>query len=62
MSNQKKNPTERKDNEGESHINFWVPNDLMETVKIHAAKTKKSLKQIGIEALKAYMESQNKSI
>lgn len=59
MSSQKKASTVVKGRSGESHINFWVPDVLMEKIKIHSAKTKKSVKQIGIEALKAYIEAQN---
>jgi 5,10-methylenetetrahydrofolate reductase len=39
----------------EAHVNFWVPDELMERLKIHAAKNKKTIKQIGIEAFEQYL-------
>ncbi|GAB4042053.1 hypothetical protein [Spirosoma jeollabukense] len=39
----------------ETHVNFWVPEELMERLKIHAAKSKKTIKEIGNEALEAYL-------
>lgn len=39
----------------DSHINFWVPEELMERLKIHAARSKKTIKQIGIEALEQFL-------
>ncbi|GAB3225771.1 hypothetical protein [Spirosoma arcticum] len=40
---------------GEAHINFWVPEELMEQLKIHAIRSRKTIKQVGIEALEAYL-------
>lgn len=39
----------------EAHVNFWVPDELMERLKIHAAKSRKTIKQIGVEALEQYL-------
>ncbi|ADB42940.1 hypothetical protein [Spirosoma linguale] len=44
----------------EAHMNFWVPEGLMERLKIHSAINKKTIKQIGIEALEAYLSKQKK--
>lgn len=41
----------------ETHVNFWVPDELMERVKIRAAKSRKSIKQIGVEALEQYLST-----
>ena len=40
---------------GEAHVNFWIPEELMEQLKIHAVKSRKTIKQVGIEALEAYL-------
>ena len=40
----------------EAHVNFWVPEELMEKLKIQSAISKKSIKQIGIEALEDYLK------
>lgn len=46
-------PIEQKElKEPESHVNFWMPSDLMEEIKILSIKQKKTLKQLGIEAFK----------
>lgn len=43
--------------EPEAHVNFWIPEPLMERIKLHAVKSKKSIKQIGIEAFEAYLNT-----
>jgi hypothetical protein len=35
----------------ESHVNFWAPSSIMDEVKILSIRTKKSIKQLAIEAL-----------
>lgn len=52
---QQVSPVTLKENKSESHINFWIPSDLMEELKLRAVKSKKSIKQIGIEAFEAYL-------
>ena len=44
---------------GEAHLNCWIPNELMQQLKIHAAKSGKSIKQISIEALELYLPVDN---
>lgn len=44
-----------KEEKTESHVNFWIPSDLMEQLKLRAVKSKKSIKQIGIEAFESYL-------
>lgn len=44
----------------EAHVNFWVPDKLMERIKIHAAVSRKSIKEIGIEALEMYLKESAK--
>lgn len=39
----------------EAHVNFWVPEELMEQLKIKAAKSRMTIKQIGIEAFEKYL-------
>lgn len=34
----------------ESHVNFWMPTDLMDEIKVLSIRQKKSIKQLGIEA------------
>lgn len=46
---------EDRKSEPQAHLNFWVPDELMTRLKVHSAKTKKSIKQIGIEAIEAYL-------
>lgn len=46
---------EKKTKQEESHVNFWMPSDLMEEIKILSVKQKKTLKQIGIEAFKDFI-------
>lgn len=41
----------------EAHVNFWIPEELMEQVKLYAVKSKKSIKQIGIEAFENYLKN-----
>lgn len=48
-------PVISKEDKSESHINFWIPSDLMEQLKLRAVKNKKSIKQIGIEAFEEYL-------
>jgi len=39
-----------------SHLNFWVEDQLMQRLKVYAAKSRKTIKQIGKEALEAYLK------
>lgn len=48
-------PVIAKEDKSESHINFWIPSELMDQLKLQAIKSKKSIKQIGIEAFQAYL-------
>ncbi|GAB3983481.1 hypothetical protein GCM10028806_56730 [Spirosoma terrae] len=45
--------TEKKPDE--VHFNFWADRVLMQRVKIHCAKTGKSIKEVCTEALQAYL-------
>jgi hypothetical protein len=49
---QKTKPTKSE----EAHFNFWADKSLMQRVKIHSAKTEKSIKEICIEALEQYLK------
>lgn len=40
----------------EHHVNFWVPESLMIRLKIHAAKSGTTIKQMGVEALEEYLK------
>ena len=40
---------------GKSHLNCWIPNELMQQLKFHAVRSGKSIKQISIEALEQYL-------
>lgn len=42
----------------EAHLNFWVSDELMTRIKMHSVTSKKSVRQIGIEALEAYLDLQ----
>ncbi|MCK8496031.1 hypothetical protein M0L20_29465 [Spirosoma sp. RP8] len=44
----------------ESHVNFWMPEELMERLKIYSAKSKKSIKQLGIEAIEEFLNKNEK--
>lgn len=37
------------------HLNFWVDEQLMQRLKIHAVTNRKTIKQIGIQALEDYL-------
>ena len=39
----------------EAHVNFWLPKELMQRVKVSSATTGKTIKQIGIEAFELYL-------
>lgn len=41
----------------EEYINFWAPAELVQWVKIHSVTSKKSIKQVCIEALEAYRQT-----
>jgi hypothetical protein len=41
--------------ESETHINFWADEELGERLRIHAVKSKKTIKQICVEALEKYL-------
>ncbi len=43
----------------EVHINFWIPEELMVKLKVRAAESRKTIKQLGIEAIEEFL---NKSI
>jgi predicted ferric reductase len=49
-------PIVQKEKNQKSHVNFWIPNDLMERLKIEGAKKKMTIKQIGIEAFNLYLQ------
>lgn len=49
-------PIVQKEENQKSHVNFWIPNDLMERLKIEGAKKKMTIKQIGIEAFNLYLQ------
>jgi predicted ferric reductase len=49
-------PIVQKEENQESHVNFWIPNHLMEQLKIEGAKKKMTIKQIGIEAFNLYLQ------
>jgi|AntRauTorckE5430_2_1112549.scaffolds.fasta_scaffold12322_3 hypothetical protein len=34
----------------ETHVNFWMPTDLMDEIKVLSIRRKKTIKQLGIEA------------
>jgi hypothetical protein len=38
------------------HINFWVSEQLMERIKIHSARSKKSIRQLGQEAFEQFLD------
>lgn len=38
----------------ESQLNVWIPNDLMKKIRLLSAETRKSQKEIAIEALTKY--------
>ncbi|GGH55835.1 hypothetical protein GCM10007423_63810 [Dyadobacter endophyticus] len=46
-------PKEEKD---VSHLNFWIPTELFNELKMHAIRTGSSIKQVGIDALEAYLK------
>lgn len=41
----------------ESHVNFWLPSSLMDSIKLVSVKQRKSIKQIGKEAFELYLKS-----
>lgn len=41
----------------ESHINFWIPSSLMDSIKMLSIKQRKSIKQIGQEAFELYLRA-----
>lgn len=49
-------PIVQKEENQKSHVNFWIPNELMEQLKIEGAKKKMTIKQIGIEAFNLYLQ------
>ncbi len=53
-----KTPATASKKSDEVHFNFWAERALMQRVKIHAAKTGKSLKEICIEALESYLPNE----
>lgn len=40
----------------ESHVNFWLPSSVMESIKILSIKQKKTIKEIGKEAFLDFIE------
>ncbi len=44
----------------DAHINFWVPDELMERLKIQGAKSKMKIKEMGIEAFEEYLTKREK--
>lgn len=49
-------PVSSKEDKDESHLNFWIPTELFNELKIHAIRTGSSIKQVGIDALEAYLK------
>lgn len=45
--------------EKESHVNFWMPTDLMDEIKVLSIRQKKSIKQLGIEAFTRLLKEGN---
>lgn len=48
-------PIARKEERDVSHLNFWIPTELFNELKMHAIRTGSSIKQVGIDALEAYL-------
>jgi NRPS condensation-like uncharacterized protein len=49
-----------KEQKKEAHMNFWIEEEIMERLKIHSIKSKKTIKQIAKEALSEYLEKYDK--
>ncbi|WP_138485048.1 hypothetical protein [Dyadobacter bucti] len=49
-------PIVSKEEKDESHLNFWIPTELFNELKMHAIRTGSSIKQVGIDALEAYLK------
>lgn len=41
----------------ELHINFWIPQELMKRLKVYAATSGKTIKEVGIKALENYLDN-----
>ncbi|GAB3719665.1 hypothetical protein GCM10027592_63260 [Spirosoma flavus] len=50
-------PKDPKPAKSEYHLNIWMPDSLGNRLKIHAVNSKKSIKQLTIEALEQYLNS-----
>lgn len=49
-------PVVSKQDKDVSHLNFWIPTELFNELKMHAIRTGSSIKQVGIDALESYLK------